>query len=96
MQHAGCGVEGEVGVGGYARGEPAFGGCPFDGEHVVFGVEVDVSRLGQLGVVGESVDIPVKLRPKTSSLYGRRSLGEVFFLISSLEGSILGRRAMNA
>lgn len=35
VENAGGGVEAEVLVGGYAGGEPALGGGPFDGEHVV-------------------------------------------------------------
>lgn len=35
MEDAGCGVEGEVLVGGYPWRKPAGGGGPFDGEHMV-------------------------------------------------------------
>lgn len=35
MEYTCGGIEGEVLVGGYSRGEPAGGGGPFDREHVV-------------------------------------------------------------
>ena len=37
MKDAACRVEREVLVGRYTRGEPAFGGGPLEGEHVVCG-----------------------------------------------------------
>jgi len=35
VEDAGGGIEGEVLVGGYAGGEPAGGGGPFDSEHMI-------------------------------------------------------------
>ena len=53
MEYAGRGIEGEVLVGRYSRGEPACGGGPFDGEHVVGeGAAEDQFRGGKDGFGG--------------------------------------------
>ncbi len=49
---------------------------------------LDRERRG--GERGEGRDIPVNVRPKTSSLAGRNSFGEVVFVMVNFEGSMSG------
>ena len=80
MEDAAGGVEGEILVGCYARGEPAFGGGPFEGEHMVWRSAKSYARPRRF--------LPVKVLPNTNSLGGTSPLGVVVFVTESFEGSI--------
>ena len=75
-------VEGEVLVGRYTCGEPAFRCGPFEGEHMIYN-----SQLSRVPIPSPK-NIPVNVLPNTNSFGGTSSLGVVVFVMESFEGSM--------
>lgn len=88
MEDAGCGVEGEVLVGRYARRKPARRGSPFYGKHVIWRSKISIRSQSEMRIVV----IPVKVLPNISSSGGTSCLGVIVLVMESFDGSMPGRR----